>query len=331
MKIALVSLSEDKYWQSCYLITNGLRDAYLKLGRGYEIQEWRLSRLNSRDGVHKIASQIVTSAPDMIVFIDTSPLFGIVLKRLREGARATAQKHSQLPQLRFHVYGDFTMRSHLWESWENDLKSFTAEWVCASNRQRNLVSALTNDEAGLNWVCPFPVIKTGVRYDPAARAKVRKELGFRASDFVIYYAGRLALQKNVLAILHLSTLLERGLRERAQFVFAGDFDDHGAPFNGMSLESGQFYCIWQATLAKLPADLRKRVHVLGGLDHDCLQSTYSAADCFLSLSLQHDEDFGMAPAEAGLAGLPMVLTDWGGYADFKTMGADASMVSVHLS
>jgi len=50
----------------------------------------------------------------------------------------------------------------------------------------------------------------------------------------------------------------------------------------------------------------------------------------VSLSLYHDEDFGMSPAEAALCGLPLVLTDWGGYAGFRDYSLACDLVPVRI-
>jgi hypothetical protein len=49
-------------------------------------------------------------------------------------------------------------------------------------------------------------------------------------------------------------------------------------------------------------------------------------DVFCSPSTYHDEDFGVSAAQAGLSGLKLVLSDWGGHASFP--GADLIRVNV---
>src|SRR5690606_31151116 len=49
---------------------------------------------------------------------------------------------------------------------------------------------------------------------------------------------------------------------------------------------------------------------------------YNAADTYFSLSLHHDEDFGMSPAEALCSGASAVLSDWGGYASFTEKNSE---------
>jgi glycosyltransferase involved in cell wall biosynthesis len=328
VKTSLVSLSEDRYWQSCYLITNGLRQSYAsrEIAKHTSVTEWRLSRFNSEASIAQTASEIVASKPDWLVFLDTSPLYGILIKRINE-IQATKNR----PRLRFHVYGDFTLRSYLWKHWEEDLRGYAIEWVCASTAQERLVKAFCDSKSRRTWVCPFPLKTAPFQFDFKSRKQMRKSLGLSDSDFLIYYSGRLTMQKNVLANLKIVRFLKAETLARTHFVFAGDFDDRGGPFEGTHLPKGGIFQLWQDAMATLKSDQRQRVHLLPGLAHSSQSAMYSAADCFLSLSLQHDEDFGMAPAEAACSGLPLILTSWGGYQDFHGYGARGSLVNVNLA
>jgi glycosyltransferase involved in cell wall biosynthesis len=101
-----------------------------------------------------------------------------------------------------------------------------------------------------------------------------------------------------------------------KLVLAGRFDDIGAPLFGYSTPGNSYYQQWLAFMAALPADERKRVHYVGNHEPPELRGLYNAADAYASLSLHHDEDFGLSPAEALLCGTPVLLTDWGGYPTF---------------
>src|SRR5690606_31308639 len=51
----------------------------------------------------------------------------------------------------------------------------------------------------------------------------------------------------------------------------------------------------------------------------------------ISLSTHNDEDFGMSPAEAALCGLPLILSDWGGYSSFKNwIKEDCTLIPLNL-
>lgn len=74
----------------------------------------------------------------------------------------------------------------------------------------------------------------------------------------------------------------------------------------------QFFGKARGLFQELPTSIQKRIFFKGSVPHKDLNLFYNAADLFVSLSLHHDEDFGMSVAEAMATGLPCVLTDWGG-------------------
>jgi glycosyltransferase involved in cell wall biosynthesis len=101
-------------------------------------------------------------------------------------------------------------------------------------------------------------------------------------------------------------------------LIAGSFDDIGAPFFGVVGQPGSFYYAWKKSVeaAEKKAPLLS-VRYLGMLSSHELRKLYAASDLFVSLSLHHDEDFGMSPAEALACGTPALLSSWGGYSSFQ--------------
>jgi glycosyltransferase involved in cell wall biosynthesis len=71
---------------------------------------------------------------------------------------------------------------------------------------------------------------------------------------------------------------------------------------------------------------------LSNKSHNELHQLYNCADYFISLSLFHDEDFGCAPIESAFTGLPLIMTEWGGYKDIsKNLHFMSTGLNVHLS
>lgn len=325
MKVCLVSAAEDPYWQSCRAITNGLRLAYQRLGSGFEVIEHRISVRASDKAVGEAARKILDDAPDTIAFLDTWPFYGQLLSEL---ARAYSKKRSR-PFLRFHAYGDFTLKSGQWLSWERSIAVFRAEWACASEAQRGLVATLAGSGAGA-WICPFPVDLDAFSPSRSQRSETRKALGVASSETLVLYTGRLSLQKNVIAAARAFSLTSPEFQKRAWFYFVGDFDDFNAPFADAPFRRGGFHERWQAELKSLPPATRQRIRFVSGMPNLELSRMYNAADVFCSLSLVHDEDFGMAPAEAAACGLPLVLTGWGGYLGFRDLKLGGAWIPVTL-
>ncbi len=121
---------------------------------------------------------------------------------------------------------------------------------------------------------------------------------------------------------------DRNLR----FFVAGQFDDIGAPYFALRERLGTQYLRWQSVLAGLERSIRRRITYLGPLPHSQLPGLYCAGDVFASLSLHHDEDYGMAAAEALCCGSKAILTDWGGFSTFaEARGTACSLVPVRVT
>lgn len=325
MKISLVSLAEISPWQSCRSITQGLRLAYRRMGKTFEIREHLVSGHSSEKSIRDRAREISDGKPDLIAFLDTWPFYGALLFEL-----SRIYERKPRPTLRFHTYGDFTLKAGQWLSWEGKLRQFPVEWVCASEAQKGLVETLTGPGEGRVWVCPFPVPVENFAPSPAQRLRWRKILGIGPKEICLLYTGRFSLQKNVAAACKAFSFTSRDFQRRAQFFFVGDPDDINMPFAGPIVTRGRFYENWREEISALPQALRSRIHLLPGMPNLALAGLYNAADAFCSLSLVHDEDFGMAPAEAAACGLPLILTEWGGYQGFRNMKLDGSWIPVTL-
>jgi glycosyltransferase involved in cell wall biosynthesis len=318
---AIISLAESDYWHSCHFASLGLRAAYKKAFLG-KSTEFFLSKYSDYASVKKIAQDIISNKYSGVVFIDSSPLYGRLLSVLQEAGYVGGY--------RFHVFGDMVRRSSEWLSFLPYLEGRFVEWACASERQQRLVNSLLKPSGDHTWVCPFPIFQKDFVFSKSLRSAKRRKLKFRESDFVILYTGRMTLQKNVVALLRAFASLPPEIIKKSRLVFAGDFDDLAAPFAGMGTSAGSFYRLWQESLNALPKFVQSRVLVLPGASREDLRGIYSAADLFVSLSLQHDEDFGMAPVEASISGLPLILTSWGGYAHFHAAGPRVKMVPVSI-
>jgi glycosyltransferase involved in cell wall biosynthesis len=141
-----------------------------------------------------------------------------------------------------------------------------------------------------------------------SRSAWREKFGAGENEWLAVYGGRVSLQKNV------EPLLEIWRRFRsvahAKLVIAGTFDDLGAPLTGIREPLNGSFQRFESCLAGSGAIYA------GALSRDEMAGLYNAADAYLSLSAHHDEDFGLAPAEALCSGAAVLLSDWGGYSSF---------------
>jgi glycosyltransferase involved in cell wall biosynthesis len=170
----------------------------------------------------------------------------------------------------------------------------------------------------------LPVIPLGVdapRFralggDGVKRKALRDHLGVESQDVVVLFFGRLVMHAKAHPapmLVAMQRAAERMIEEHAtlqgvgtnppklHFVFTGQFATDGIRDSYLALPN--VVCPDVA------------VHFLDGADRSLAESSWAAADIFMSLSDNIQESFGITPIEAMAAGLPCIVSDWDGYKD----------------
>ncbi|WP_201382276.1 glycosyltransferase family 4 protein [Ktedonobacter sp. SOSP1-52] len=142
------------------------------------------------------------------------------------------------------------------------------------------------------------------------RKSLRRELGLTSEDFVIVYAGRITIEKNVHALLEAMSYLPSS-GAPVKLIIAGQI--YNVALQELNLHEPDL----ATRLQQLIQDwhLSERVAFSPWLDSTDLNNLYNVADVFVNLTLHHDEQFGFAQVEAMSAGLPVIGTAWGGLKD----------------
>lgn len=332
-RIGHIYAEDPASWGSCRSILRNLRATYDRLVDDHEVIPLPLCKAKSRydlsygngyflEAARTIAKKKITK----LVFLERHPHIAPLLLALKTVAPGYADDLDYY----FHVYGDFTLFPDYWREIGEELEGRRISLLCASDRQKMLVRSMEQDPSrAAAAYCPFPVDAHKFAFSQDEREQWRRKLGVGDRHLALY-TGRLSLQKGVINLLsEFHRQMESGVD--AVLALAGDCDDIGGPALGLSLDPGYFYQRFEEALKSLPPSSRERVQWLGNLSAEELRGLYSAADSFASLSLYHDEDFGMSPAEALVSGLPALLSDWGGYSSFEGAGYHVSLVPVHLT
>lgn len=325
-RVAVIVSPKHVNWGSCQVISPNLRHAYeiaeKKMGRKFTFDYIDYGDQLSKEELWKIAQKIVRNKYSHVSFIDHwPPAFGLVR------ALMSLTKGKNLPTFLFHVYGDFTFHATDLVSTFYLLRDQKVRPVCASHRQINLVHRLIHaDKKSVGYV-PFPVNTKIYFPSEKIRREQRRALGWGDDEFIMLYTGRISMQKNVTTAIsqffaHIKKTGAHKSKMKYRLVLAGKYDDLGAPFFGKCPPKGDYFFRVRAAIESVDPELGHVSHI-GNFEPEALNRIYNAADGFLSLSLHHDEDYGMAPAEALATGLPCVLSDWGGYSSFEAINAPA--------
>jgi glycosyltransferase involved in cell wall biosynthesis len=321
-RIAVLRSAQAPLWQSAQCISTNLAFTY-DLAFGPRCRNFSVPETDQYAESWRIAQAVHAYGPRRIVFLANQPHPEHFLTALK-----LVYGLSRLPELVFHVYGDFPLGSPLWLKAWSILSGTQCLFLAASPRQQEVLKRLLGSPANSAFF-PFPVNNQVFRFDESLRAKWRKKLGLSPAHRVLIYSGRISLQKNVSLLIEEAAQL---MREDPQLRLwlCGASDDIGAPLFDWNHLTGSYDMRIARQLEQLEPDVRGRIWRMGAVPHETLRALYNAADGFVSLSLYHDEDFGMAAAEAAMCGLPLCLTGWGGYSQFVQNPEDGLGIPVGL-
>lgn len=312
-------------WGSCRIITPNIELAYQKIF-GSRANYFNYPPNIKALDAWRLAKEIIASKPEKLVFIDHAPHPDVLLKAMDELLGG-----APLPPIFVHVYGDFTIYIPRWQAIEGILKKTCIEFICASDRQLKLVAKMIRNPATITSKCHFPVDTSHYKVDFDLRKKWRQRLGAADDEHIMLYTGRLSMQKNILRLSDEFIHMRKKLKVKSRLLLAGAFDDLAAPFFGIRTPRGFYYLEWRDFMAKHQTDGNDCVEYIGNFNAEELRGLYNAADTYISLSLHHDEDYGMSPAEALCCGVPTILTDWGGYASFAGDPTSCRLIPVSIA
>lgn len=209
----------------------------------------------------------------------------------------------------------------------------TQEWdaiICPSRAIAGAIRALWDewrsylaDRTGGRPTCDMqlPVIPLGINAesfapnrDPETRAEMRRRLGLGDDDFVVLFHGRLSFYSKAhpLPILLAAEQLANRTDRPIVMLFYGYFP------------SEQFEKEFQALVQDISYE--STVRVVSNSDPEYPDGVWAAADVFTSLADNIQESFGLTPIEAMACGLPVLVSDWDGYRDTVTHGAEGLVV-----
>ena len=325
MKIALLYSFEKSVWKSCQTISANLVSTYKLALKKNEILHYNLNtRMTSYEQL-ELAREIIEQRLTHISFVDHMPHPEVLIKYLDYFYSEQEVKDHTFarPTLIFHVFGDFTLYGKEWVDCEIYLRRFKTKFICASDRQKDLVSKFMIEKDKGIYVCPFPVNESIFYFSEEVRKEQRQKMKLDEQTIAFIYTGRMSLQKKVYELMtDFANFLET-TNLPAVLYFAGEFDDLGNPFTGVHTKNGEFALRFQQAYDCLKPHVKKQIRYIGNLSQDELFKHYNASDVFISMSAHNDEDYGMSPAEALCTGLPGILSNWAGYASFNLNNKNA--------
>ena len=147
--------------------------------------------------------------------------------------------------------------------------------------------------------------------DSEANKKYRSSLGIKPEDFVLVYTGAVTIEKNVHSTIEAVAELRR-LGYPVKFLIVGRIED--TPFSEFRMYPVN---VEKKTTKHIETHgISSHVTILDWEnDENTLNNILNASDVFVNLTLHHEQNFSLSQIEAMSAGLPGIVTAWGGLKD----------------
>lgn len=155
----------------------------------------------------------------------------------------------------------------------------------------------------------------------------RKQLGLTESNVVATYIGRLALDKNIFALLE---VFARAFahNDELRLLLVGRWENLGVPELGILDIDYEERVVSRIEKLGVSGAVKIIPWVESAQER---RRILGASDVYASCSLALGEDFGIALAEAQAMGLPVIATAWGGYKETVMHGVTGLLASTWIS
>ena len=321
---AILSSSQHN-WHSVSSISNEMKACYQIAFPLIQFLNFQYDDHSSHYKIYHIAQSLLKTRPAKLVFIDHSPAPFLLLKILNQISP------DYLPELTLHLYGNFFHHFEYYYREQQLLKNYPCRITAASLSHLKLLKSCCLSTQKI-YKFPFPTQVNQWRYNPELGKDFRKKHQITDQEHVIIFHGRKSMQKNTLGLLHFfSRLVDR--LENVKLLILGDFDESSPNYfsHYFCRKHGFFYQCFKHEIEKLPLNVQNKILDFYHLSQIETHHALCAADLFISPSLHHYEDFGLAPLEALSSGLPSILTQWGGHNDYLENFPLAHKIEVSLS
>lgn len=201
------------------------------------------------------------------------------------------------------------MHTDLWDNISRMIKS--AHFLAANERQAKVLEQFLRGNISFIHY-PFQVDQDLEQINiQDTRKEICQKYNVSIDDKILIYAGRLSIQKNISLLVEIMNELPQDYK----LLLCGKFDDIAHEQRDLYYLPGLYFSLMNQKLNTS----QDNIILCGNLEPRSLVKHYIAADQFISLSSYLLEDYGVAPLEAYSYGCDLILSNWGGFANFSNL------------
>ena len=307
----LVLVNENSDWKSTNLISKNIKDILVSYFAEVEIVD--VNSFLEQEDIDNLVDKILNNKIEHVFFATMLPLPGEILNSLYV-KYFLKRKEYVLPKVSICLYGNFIFEARNWFGAENILKKFKINLFVLGQTQKKLLSKFISHR--INIISLFPN-RDSYKNDSKSSMK---------TEFTFLYCGRLSYQKNIITLLK---CFERVRDDNnCKLVLCGEYDDIVSPIHGLLQSEISYKTRVRDVFESLSSDVQNSIEFMGNINYCELHKQYENADCYISLSTHHDEDFAYAAQDAIFYDLDFILTHWGAHKDIIESASSGKAVSV---
>ncbi len=216
-----------------------------------------------------------------------------------------------------HSLGGFMVTGGFLGGWE--FRNSTINIVTSEIQAFQLKNSLKKACPNISVVTPAIATETFRIPDDKEKRRIKKN----KNQFDLIYAGRFISNKGIAQLVRALNIWPI---ENTQLTLVGDFEPDFFIYHSNAYHT-TFQNFFSREIIERSPNLKINVH--SAVHSERLKDFYWNSDCFVYPSFHEDENFGLAPREAMMCGIPSVVTDFCGLGQLS--GSKGGVVKTYPS
>ena len=204
-----------------------------------------------------------------------------------------------------HSLGGFMVTGGFLGGWE--FRDATTNIVTSETQALQMKKSLKKACPNISIITPS--ISTGTFRIPAENEK--QSIKKNKEIFDLIYAGRFISNKGIAQLVRALNIWPN---KNTELTLVGDFEPDFFIYHSNAYHT-TFQDFFSREIIERSQNLKINVH--SAVNSERLKDLYWNSDCFVYPSFHEDENFGLAPREALLCGIPSVVTDYCGLGQLR--------------